>query len=255
MNRCAPPLAGRRLPRSKQAPAALAVVWKAEPGAVRRVRLGNEIDDEPPTKKTYAGASACGQPAARLDFARRRRRLLFGRRSESVAVSLSRGCTCSEEENVDAYAARVGSVVQIVQPIDAREADRHANARGPLRFTPESNGLDVHPGQVTVVKYHVTNEQNRAVSAQTIPSHAPQLAAGYFKKVDRFCFTQQTLPAHASREMPVVFYVHPKLPRDVRTITLSDTFFELDVPAGKTAQSGATQARVALKAVALARGA
>lgn len=130
-----------------------------------------------------------------------------------------------------------------------------ANARGALEFTPERNSLDVHPGEVTVVKYRVTNEQNRAVSAQAIPSYAPRLAIEYFKKIECFCFTQQTLAAHASREMPVVFYVHPKLPRDVRTITLSDTFFELDVPAGKTAQSGATQARVALKAVALARGA
>lgn len=131
-----------------------------------------------------------------------------------------------------------------------------ANARGPLGFTPESNSLDVHPGQVTVVKYRVTNEQNRAVRAQAIPSYAPQLASEYFKKIECFCFTQQTLAAHESREMPVVFYVDPKLPRDVKTITLSYTFFELDVPAGKTASGGAARLpSVALRAVALARGA
>ncbi|MBU6488686.1 MAG: cytochrome c oxidase assembly protein [Burkholderiales bacterium] len=131
-----------------------------------------------------------------------------------------------------------------------------ANARGPLGFTPENNSLDVHPGQVTVVKYRVTNEQNRAVRAQAIPSYAPQLAGEYFKKIECFCFTQQTLAAHESREMPVVFYVDPKLPRDVKTITLSYTFFELDAPAGKTASGGATRPpTVALQAVAHARGA
>jgi cytochrome c oxidase assembly protein subunit 11 len=114
-----------------------------------------------------------------------------------------------------------------------------ANARGPLGFTPESNSLDVHPGEVTVIKYRVTNEQNRAVRAQAIPSYAPGLAVEYFKKIECFCFTQQTLAAHETREMPVVFYVDPKLPRDVKTITLSYTFFELGAPAGKTASIGA----------------
>jgi len=114
-----------------------------------------------------------------------------------------------------------------------------ANARGPLGFTPESNSMDVHPGEVTVIKYRVTNEQNRAVRAQAIPSYAPGLAVEYFKKIECFCFTQQTLAAHETREMPVVFYVDPKLPRDVKTITLSYTFFELGAPAGKTASVGA----------------
>jgi cytochrome c oxidase assembly protein subunit 11 len=114
-----------------------------------------------------------------------------------------------------------------------------ANARGPLGFKPESNSLDVHPGEVTVVKYRVTNEQNRAVRAQAIPSYAPGLAVEYFKKIECFCFTQQTLAAHETREMPVVFYVDPKLPRDVKTITLSYTFFELGAGAANTASAQA----------------
>jgi cytochrome c oxidase assembly protein subunit 11 len=114
-----------------------------------------------------------------------------------------------------------------------------ANARGPLGFKPERNSLDVHPGEVTVVKYRVTNEQNRAVRAQAIPSYAPGLAVEYFKKIECFCFTQQTLAAHETREMPVVFYVDPKLPRDVKTITLSYTFFELGAGAANTASAQA----------------
>jgi len=115
-----------------------------------------------------------------------------------------------------------------------------ANARGPLGFKPESNSLDVHPGEVTVVKYRVTNEQNRPVRAQAIPSYAPGQAVEYFKKIECFCFTQQTLAAHETREMPVVFYVDPKLPRDVKTITLSYTFFELGAGAAGTASAQAT---------------
>lgn len=130
-----------------------------------------------------------------------------------------------------------------------------ANARGALEFTPERNSLDVHPGEVTVVKYRVTNEQNRAVSAQAIPSYAPRLAIEYFKKIECFCFTQQTLAAHETREMPVVFYVDPKLPRDVKTITLSYTFFELGVTAGKTASTGAAPAIEAARVTKSARGA
>lgn len=112
-----------------------------------------------------------------------------------------------------------------------------ANSRGPLGFRPERSSMDVHPGEMTVVTYRVTNERSRTVRAQAIPSYAPGLATEYFKKIQCFCFTQQTLAAHESREMPVVFVVDPKLPKDVKTITLSYTFFELNVPA---ATGGAT---------------
>ena len=105
-----------------------------------------------------------------------------------------------------------------------------ANARGPLQFKPEQSNLDVHPGEVMTVMYQVTNQQNRTVQAQAIPSYAPMQATEYFKKIQCFCFTQQTLAANETRRMPVVFVVDPKLPKDVKTITLSYTFFELTAP-------------------------
>jgi cytochrome c oxidase assembly protein subunit 11 len=105
-----------------------------------------------------------------------------------------------------------------------------ANARGPLQFKPEQNSLDVHPGEVMTVMYQVTNEQGRTVQAQAIPSYAPKEATEYFKKIECFCFTQQTLAANETKRMPVVFVVDPKLPKDVKTITLSYTFFELTAP-------------------------
>ena len=106
-----------------------------------------------------------------------------------------------------------------------------ANARGPLQFKPEQNTLDVHPGEVMTVMYEVTNQQARTVQAQAIPSYAPMQATEYFKKIECFCFTQQTLKPNETRRMPVVFVVDPKLPKDVKTITLSYTFFELTAPA------------------------
>lgn len=112
-----------------------------------------------------------------------------------------------------------------------------ANARGPLGFRPEQRSLDVHPGEVMTVVYEVTNAQDRQVVAQAIPSYAPKQATEYFKKIECFCFTQQTLKPNESRRMPVVFVVDRALPKDVKTITLSYTFFELNPPAQAAAQA------------------
>lgn len=101
------------------------------------------------------------------------------------------------------------------------------NAQGPWRFRPVVASVKVHPGQLQTVLYEVVNTQPRTVQAQAIPSYAPQSAAPHFKKVECFCFKQQTLKANEARQMPVVFYIDPALPRDVKTITLSYTFFEI----------------------------
>ncbi|MBN3806555.1 cytochrome c oxidase assembly protein [Paraburkholderia sp. Ac-20336] len=117
-----------------------------------------------------------------------------------------------------------------------------ANARGPLGFRPEQRSLDVHPGEVTTVMYDVSNEQARTIHAQAIPSYAPKQATEYFRKIECFCFTQQTLNASESKRMPVVFVVDPKLPKDVKTITLSYTFFELNTPAAASTDDAAPKA-------------
>lgn len=101
------------------------------------------------------------------------------------------------------------------------------NAQGPWRFRPVASSLQVHPGELATVMYEVVNTQDRTVSAQAIPSYAPQNATPHFKKVDCFCFKQQTLKPHEARQMPVVFFIDPALPREVKTITLSYTFFEV----------------------------
>ncbi len=101
------------------------------------------------------------------------------------------------------------------------------NAQGPWRFRPTTRSIQVHPGELATVMYEVVNTQGRTVQAQALPSYAPQSATPHFKKVECFCFKQQTLKPHEARQMPVVFFIDPALPREVKNITLSYTFFEI----------------------------
>lgn len=105
-----------------------------------------------------------------------------------------------------------------------------ANTQGPWRFRPVVSSLKVHPGEMAQVVYEVVNKQAFKMNAQAIPSYAPQQASPYFKKVECFCFKQQTLEANEARQMPVMFFIDPALPKDVKTITLSYTFFQVGVP-------------------------
>lgn len=102
-----------------------------------------------------------------------------------------------------------------------------ANAQGPWRFRPTVSSMQVHPGEMAQVVYEVVNTQSRSIDAQAIPSYAPQQASAHFKKIECFCFQQQTLKANEAKQMPVLFYIDPALPKDVKTITLSYTFFEI----------------------------
>jgi cytochrome c oxidase assembly protein subunit 11 len=102
-----------------------------------------------------------------------------------------------------------------------------ANARGVWHFKPAQRSVEVHPGEVTTVMYEFRNLQPRAMAAQAIPSYAPQQASPYFNKLECFCFNEYTLQPGESRQWPVVFVIDPKLPKDVSTITLSYTFFEV----------------------------
>jgi cytochrome c oxidase assembly protein subunit 11 len=96
------------------------------------------------------------------------------------------------------------------------------------QFTALEHTAEVHPGAVVQAVFRVVNASGHAVTGQAIPSYAPRLAGGYFRKVECFCFQRQTLGPGETRLMPVVFVIDPALPRDVATITLSYTFFEVE---------------------------
>ncbi|MEJ5028653.1 MULTISPECIES: cytochrome c oxidase assembly protein [unclassified Comamonas] len=102
-----------------------------------------------------------------------------------------------------------------------------ANARGPWSFKPAVRTMQVHPGALSTVMYEFRNEQDHRMSAQAIPSYAPKQAAPYFNKLECFCFNQYTLEPGERKEWPVAFVIDPKLSKDVTTITLSYTFFEV----------------------------
>ncbi len=102
-----------------------------------------------------------------------------------------------------------------------------ANSRGPFDFKPAQRSLEVHPGELTTVMYEFRNIQNRTLAAQAIPSYAPMQASAHFNKLECFCFNEYTLAPGESRRWPVAFVIDPKLPKDVHTITLSYTFFEV----------------------------
>lgn len=106
----------------------------------------------------------------------------------------------------------------------------------PWTFKPLAASVEIHPGELTQMVYEVRNTLNEPVTGQAVPSYGPRLAAQYFKKLDCFCFTQQTLAAGEVRQMPVVFVIDPDLPKDVNTITLSYTFFRVDGPKPRAGQ-------------------
>jgi len=102
-----------------------------------------------------------------------------------------------------------------------------ANVRGPWDFKPAVRSIQVHPGELTTVQYEFRNIQNRTMAAQAIPSYAPRQSSSHFNKLECFCFNEYTLAPGESKTWPVAFVIDPKLPKDVTTITLSYTFFEV----------------------------
>jgi len=115
------------------------------------------------------------------------------------------------------------------------EFDANLRSNLPWTFTPMERSVRIHPGALTQIAYEVRNHSDRPITGQAIPSFGPQVAGRYFKKLECFCFSQQTLAPGEVRVMPVVFVLEPGLPQDVGTVTLSYTFFEVE---GKTGRSG-----------------
>lgn len=102
-----------------------------------------------------------------------------------------------------------------------------ANVRGPWHFKPAQRTIQVHPGELATVMYEFQNVQNRRMAAQAIPSYAPRQATAHFNKLECFCFNQYTLEPGEKKEWPVAFVIDPRISKDVTTITLSYTFFEV----------------------------
>ena len=111
------------------------------------------------------------------------------------------------------------------------EFDANTNEGLPWQFRTAQQSVKVHPGQLVQVEYEAVNNSDHAIVGQAVPSYGPARAGLYFKKIECFCFTPQTLAARERRRMPVLFVLDPAMDKDLHTVTLSYTFFNTDAKA------------------------
>lgn len=105
--------------------------------------------------------------------------------------------------------------------------DGTLNASMPWEFHPVQVKMEVHPGEVAKADYFVKNLTEHDMVGQAVPSVSPSKAAKYFSKTECFCFSNQKLKAKEAKEMPIRYIIDPALPEDIKTITLSYTFFDV----------------------------
>jgi cytochrome c oxidase assembly protein subunit 11 len=108
------------------------------------------------------------------------------------------------------------------------EFDSNVRSGLPWSFRPLQKSVSFHPGELVQVEFEVTNHSDKAITGQAIPSWGPQVAGRHLRKLDCFCFTQQTLQPGEVRRMPVVFVIETTLPQDVNYVTMSYTFFGVE---------------------------
>lgn len=101
------------------------------------------------------------------------------------------------------------------------------NETMPWEFRPAVTRMQVHPGEIGTTSFYARNMTGHAMVGQAIPSVSPSAAAAHFNKTECFCFTQQRFEAGQGMDMPVRFVVDKDLPKEIKTLTLSYTFFDI----------------------------
>jgi cytochrome c oxidase assembly protein subunit 11 len=162
---------------------------------------------------------------------------------KAICTALGINVLALSDQVVSGRAVDIGQINTQVDKSRTITVEFDANARGIWKFKPAVSSVEVHPGELTTVMYEFTNIQDRTMAAQAIPSYAPMQAMAHFNKMQCFCFNEYTMKAGESKQWPVVFVIDSKLPKDVKTITLSYTFFEVGgkVPAAPLAARAAPQ--------------
>ncbi len=134
---------------------------------------------------------------------------------------------------------KTGGRVVAVEPMKADDSRTitvefvaSLNTGAPWEFAPQVTRMQVHPGQFYQTHFWARNMADQPMTGQAIPSVSPGLAASHFQKIECFCFTRQQFQAGEGKEMPVAFRIDPELSSDVRTVTLSYTFFRIDNAGG-----------------------
>lgn len=122
------------------------------------------------------------------------------------------------------------------------------NSKLPWRFQPKQLSMKLKIGEERLAFYSATNQGDESLTGTATFNVTPAKAGAYFNKIDCFCFTEQTLDAGKSANMPVSFFIDPEIANDrnlddVTTITLSYTFFRLDTPSGKQSAAASRAVR------------
>jgi len=121
--------------------------------------------------------------------------------------------------------------------------DSNTDPNLPWRFEPVEREVKVRLGEEKLVHYRATNVSQRPIVGTATYNVTPERTAGWFNKVQCFCFTEQLLLPGQSVDMPVVFFVDAEMAKDrryddIRTITLSYTFYEAKTERAKTLLGG-----------------
>ncbi len=126
--------------------------------------------------------------------------------------------------------------------------DASKNRDMPWEFKPVVREMELRIGETGLAFFEAYNPTDRPIAGQAAYNITPYEAGGFFNKIECFCFTEQVLQPGERVEMPVTFYVDPEIVDDrdakyTHTITLSYTFYEIDLPEAQAAldQSNATE--------------
>jgi len=106
------------------------------------------------------------------------------------------------------------------------------NETMPWEFRPTVTRMQVHPGAINATSFYARNTTKHVMVGQAIPSVTPGAAALHFSKTECFCFTRQRFEAGQGVDMPVRFVIDRELPKDIKTVTLAYTFFDVTKQAG-----------------------
>ncbi len=135
--------------------------------------------------------------------------------------------------------ADAGSDVILDQTIKVR-FDGSLNQNMSWEFKPVVREMELRIGETGLAFYEAYNPTDRPIAGQASYNVFPYSAGAYFDKIDCFCFTEQVLAPGERVQMPVSFFIDPEIVNDrdakfVHTITLSYTFYEIDLPEGYAA--------------------
>lgn len=132
------------------------------------------------------------------------------------------GKTNTEAIAYDASKAKIATEREVLVEFVATN-----NSGVPWAFYPKVKKIKVHPGEIVKLAFYAENKTDHSMTVQAIPSVTPGLAAKYLKKTECFCFTQQTLNGHEAMNMPLLFHLDPELPKQIKTVTLAYTLFDV----------------------------